>query len=642
MDELKRRVSFEEGSEVQVPDEFIKLRCNLEWEGHVKTIKNVFPSLKKTVQFVRQNMDTCYEWLLPKEVPASEVDWLEGEYKMRPGDSVSRVLYAVGALPLWEPWGVVRLSGQDSQLSNVNQVKEGYIIQLERTPVIRKCNAVFEEDGKRFHLAEHRSERCPKSNDRSIAQENPRESLKEEPKVGVGPSVVATEVMIEGESEPEKEEFRAITRKIAEAGNLPEACNNQSALEQLKAARSQDSERVDLVIHEVILLMRLGKSSEAKELAEELLKKSPALKLIPAISKASLGKDIPEAERCSEAGVGDMTIQEEPSDSLPTVSSGAIPLITQNVDVSPVPSTELIRNGDQAQFFAFPLDANFVHEKRYSVPVSLRTESGATIIQGDKILNTNGQGLKRGFNLELEVIDRKQCATLQVIERNLKVHYKDICIELEDEDLERLGLTNQAFYWRKKSGLWAQGGVGFVSQSFPGLAGTSSADSGTSIALRAGVGGWWKKFHGSVLYRRQMLSFAGKDYSPSWMNFLGGYSLELPRFANFTTFITPLIGMEIYRNTVGTDQVRFIRYYNGFSAGLETRFVIGSRFEVGGTYLYGGTSDLRSHFIQGDARYWFDSLQAVGFGSWGTILSTPDFRETGVAGEIYYRRIFQF
>ena len=205
---------------------------------------------------------------------------------------------------------------------------------------------------------------------------------------------------------------------------------------------------------------------------------------------------------------------------------------------------------------------------------------------------------------------------------------------------------NEAYYYRREKGYFAQGGVTQVKQSATdGLNVANSSPQSETSGARVGAGLWKNHFSAQAMFRtgiNEEANNSGRNYRPSWLNVLAGYGSEYEGLSAVQPYFMPLAGVEYYYNNAQNPGMTSLQSYFGVNVGLETRFVLGTKVELGGIFLLGFSKSVNKSFAQADLRYWLSNEDGVGLGYWNDSAKqrSGDFSEKSDAVEMYYRRLF--
>ena len=641
---------------VRIPADIPKLGCNFKIDvaSHSIEINEYLVDANSFLKFIRANGVRCISSYIPKEVNPADVKAFSGEYVIEEGDTLSDVLYNIGALPLWLKWGALEQSVRSSSgIRDRDKIHAGQLIIIKDLPAIRACNAHFEESHKRFHLSWPFNPTCKPEQEVNISslseQKLPEAKLSETPTTPPAPMKIE-EAKIEAPAAKENAEVLFAESKAQ--ASVAHKCQWDEALEKVRKAEAVDPTNAAYPIHEVRILYYAGRPEEAKKTARKLVDRHPQLEVVPLIYKITHTSLDQLPKRSSEDSC-ELLLGGQDSFAMPIARADPPPSpekIPGAVGVSPkfdVQSKEprlLAPNPAQGTFQGVPIERDAYSSKRFAMRTALQGKEQVAYMYKNEFLNKAPDGFKKEFNADFIVKDRHNCFDIQAFKPDLTEENLKLCVELSSKDLAQLALDNQAFYFRKNWGLWGQIGGSWVAQSIPPITAGGPSESSSVIGSRLGVGGWWHNFTAQALYRRTLADTGGKGYQPNWLNTLLGYGFEASPLGTFTPYFMPLLGVEFYSNNITSTGFKYVKSYQGLNLGFESRFIVGSNVELGGIFLWGYADVVTKYFIQADARYWFDNRNAFGGGFWLDSASQrgSDFKEKSTAIELYYRRLFDF
>lgn len=286
-----------------------------------------------------------------------------------------------------------------------------------------------------------------------------------------------------------------------------------------------------------------------------------------------------------------------------------------------------------------------------SVGLEIFLRDGAFWIKPDQISRTDCSHRRpssisdRPLTQSEIVNDRKNPTSLEVQNETENQTPPETGTTVPNQEIANLGFNDEAFYFRKQWGVWAQGALGYASQTIAGQGNTTASMGAQSSGVyRVGAGAWYDRLIAEVYFRDKLVTLTNQGFSPHWLDAYVGYRFELPRFLGLTPYIVALAGIEQYGNTVTVPDVRYLMNYLGFFGGAQIRFVVGSKVEFGLDGIYGGASGVVKTLITGDLRYWVQKRDAVGLGFWTDISNEAavDFHETSQAVELYWRHVFSW
>lgn len=205
--------------------------------------------------------------------------------------------------------------------------------------------------------------------------------------------------------------------------------------------------------------------------------------------------------------------------------------------------------------------------------------------------------------------------------------------------------TRGPYYMRREWGIWGQGGASFVTQQINNPNAQSGIGDAGQIALRNGIGTWYKNFLFEGYWRESVIQTSDETFNPQWIQGIVGYNFELPRFASVIPQLQIFAGWENYSNT-GDTSANFLAGYSSPTFGFRSRFILNRRWETGGDVQAVLMSNARKFFIQGDVRYWLNPQWALGGGYWIDISSVTaedgfNFSEQSYAIESYIRYVWE-
>ena len=205
--------------------------------------------------------------------------------------------------------------------------------------------------------------------------------------------------------------------------------------------------------------------------------------------------------------------------------------------------------------------------------------------------------------------------------------------------------ANGPLYFRKHKGFWLQGGLSFVTQQINNPTLNSGIGDAGQLALRNGIGTWWKQFFLEGHWRESVINTTTEKFKPRWLQAILGVGFELPTYLNVTPHLSLYSGYEIYNNN-GSQEADFLQSYSSPILGFRSRFIFAERWEIGGdaqiTLNTLTNSSISKFFVQGDLRYWMTDSFSFGAGYWidNAKLTASDgyqFTERSYAVETYIR-----
>ncbi len=634
---------------IAIPADLPKLSCNFQINEreHTITMSEYLVDANAFIRFIQANTLRCLPAYVSQEIPLNNAKLFSGEYVMQKGDTLSGVLHHIGALPLWHKWGALEQSVRSSSgIRHRDQIRAGQLIVIKNLAVIRGCNAHFENNSNRFSLNQPFNQECTVE---SVATTVKPVEAPQPPVQAPPPKMVESEKI---EAPKAKESAEALFAESKAQASVEHKCQWDEALDKVRKAEAVDATNAAYPIHEVRILYYAGRAEEARKTAQKLVERHPQLEVVPLIYKITHSNLDQLPKRSSEdscellmAGQDAFAMPMAKSDPLPQPEKilGANSVSPKFVVQSKEP--DLLRsNSAQAAFQTVPIERDLYSNKRFSMQTALRGKEQVAYMYKNEFLNKSQEGFKKDFNTNLIVKDRHNCFDIQAFKPDLTAETVQLCVELSSQDLAELALDNQAFYFRKNWGTWAQIGGSWVAQSIPPITAGGPSESSSVIGSRLGIGGWWHNLAAQAFYRRSLVDTGGKGYQPNWLNTLLGYGFESSPLGTFTPYFMPLVGLEFYSNNIKSTGFKYVKSYQGINLGFESRFVVGSSVELGGIFLWGYAVNLTKYFIQADARYWFDNRNALGGGFWydSATKSGSDFKEKSTAIELYYRRLFDF